>query len=910
MNTPPPELLPPTESGTVPYFPSEPSRTLPPLSTLPDTNLPPVLPQVPGYEVQKELGRGGMGVVYLARQTALNRLVALKMVATEFVQPEARRRFLAEAEAIAQLQHPGIVQIHEVGYHGGQPYLALEYVPGGSLVDRLRGEPQPPRAAAELVAQVALAVQAAHDKGIIHRDLKPANILLAVSDQLSAVSQTNASEKLIAESCSLTAIPKLTDFGLAKRQDSMVTATGVAVGTPCYMAPEQVLGLRTLTPATDVYALGAILYEMLTGRPPFKAATPVDTMMQVTQDEVVPPRKLQSATPSDLETICLKCLEKEPTKRYASATALAEDLQRYLRGEPILARPANTVERFVKWARRKPTLAGLLGMVMVALLILSAAVVLLWQANNRETLLREVAEANARRAWEKEEEARTAQKKAEELFRTSRSIVVEVLAAVTETPLLQQPSLREVRKLLLEKAVPLFERLLVAWSADQGTLEETARYYDRLGQLTHEIGNTEKAKEAYRQALRHREQLAAAEPGRPARQADVATAWNSLGVQHYKAGERQETSRCWREALRIRQQLAAAHPSETVYRVGVADSWSNLGVLFLEMENPAEAQRCWKEALRMRQDVAKELSGNVSIQGDIAAVLNNLGVLERDLGRHEEAERSFWQALDIHAKLAAQPDKTLFSESWADAWNNLGILLCATGRRPEAEDAYREALRLREQLAKANPGVLPYWVKWGASCNNLGLFCIEDGEFAEAVTWYDQGLQVLVPVRQKDPRNVAARLRLHDAHCGRADALSLLGKHTEALAECEKAIALKHSPPPDLNVSLLRGRIQARAKDVVAAEKTVRELKQSKLDGRMLVTLARTLSICLEAVPGDEGKVEQFTAEALRFLKQAAAGGWFKDEKHLLEVEQTPDFSALRKRREYQAWRQSFERGR
>src|SRR6185436_14578749 len=151
------------------------------------------------------------------------------------------RRFLAEAEAIAQLQHPGIVQIHEVGYHGGQPYLALEYVPGGSLVDRLRGEPQPPRAAAELVAQVALAVQVAHDKGIIHRDLKPANILLAVSDQLSAVSQTNVSEKLIAESCSLTAIPKLTDFGLAKRQDSMVTATGVAVGTPCYMAPEQAL---------------------------------------------------------------------------------------------------------------------------------------------------------------------------------------------------------------------------------------------------------------------------------------------------------------------------------------------------------------------------------------------------------------------------------------------------------------------------------------------------------------------------------------------------------------------------------------------------------------------------------------------------------------------------------------------
>jgi WD40 repeat protein len=297
------------------------------------------VPAVPGYELLGELGRGGMGVVYQARQVGLDRVVALKVVlAGGHAGPADRARFRTEAEAIARLQHPGIVQVYEVGEHGGLPYLALEFCPGGSLAQRLAGSPLPPRDAARLVEALARAVQAAHDRSVVHRDLKPQNVLLAADGT-----------------------PKVADFGLAKKLDAAEgqTRTGAVLGTPSYMAPEQAGGVGPIGPPTDVYALGAILYECLTGRPPFKAATAVETIEQVRTREPVPPTRLQPGTPRDLETVCLKCLQKAPGRRYPSAEALAEELRRYLDGRPILARPVSALERMAKWARRRPAVAGL-----------------------------------------------------------------------------------------------------------------------------------------------------------------------------------------------------------------------------------------------------------------------------------------------------------------------------------------------------------------------------------------------------------------------------------------------------------------------------------------------------------------------------------------------------------------------
>lgn len=300
------------------------------------------------YELLEEIGRGGMGVVYRARQVSLKRIVALKMILTGQLADDADvRRFHAEAQAAAKLDHAGIVTVFEVGKHEGHHYFSMAYVEGESLARQLAAGLPPPRRAAELIKKVAEAVSYAHVEGVIHRDLKPANILIDKTDQ-----------------------PRLTDFGLAKRVHGEtgasatgdLTATGQVLGTPSYMPPEQASGQRgTVGPVSDVYSLGAVLYCMLTGRPPFQAATALDTLLQVLDQEPVPPRQLNSSVPRDLETICLKCLAKEPTKRYASARELVADLDRFLNGQPIQARPTTRRERVLKWMCRRPAAATLLG---------------------------------------------------------------------------------------------------------------------------------------------------------------------------------------------------------------------------------------------------------------------------------------------------------------------------------------------------------------------------------------------------------------------------------------------------------------------------------------------------------------------------------------------------------------------
>jgi WD40 repeat protein/serine/threonine protein kinase len=356
--------LAPRDQATLDLGSSAPSQPGPPE--------PPRIRYFGDYEIESELARGGMGVVFRARQISLNRAVALKMILAGQLANEADvKRFYTEAEAAANLDHPGIVPIFEVGQHEGQHYFSMGFVKGQNLAQKLADHPLPPREAAALMVALADAVQYAHDQGVIHRDLKPGNILLDAQGR-----------------------PRVTDFGLAKKLqgDSGLTATGQVMGTPSYMPPEQATGTREVDHRSDVYSLGAVLYCMLTGRPPFQAAGALDTLVHVLEHDPVPPGQLNPEVPRDLETIVLKALQKEPGKRYQSAKDLGADLDRCLRGEPILARPVSPGEKLAKWARRRPGIAGLsAAVVLISLVGLSG---ILWQWRRAE---RNFAEAEASR---------------------------------------------------------------------------------------------------------------------------------------------------------------------------------------------------------------------------------------------------------------------------------------------------------------------------------------------------------------------------------------------------------------------------------------------------------------------------------------------------------------------------------
>jgi len=377
--------MPPQAAGDDPTLPPNSSDgddpTLPPTEDASKSYEPTVGDKVRyfgDYELLEEIARGGMGVVFKARQMNLNRTVALKMIlAGQFAGEEDVQRFYTEAEAAAALDHPGIVPIFEIGEHAGQHYFSMGYIEGESLAHRVIDGPLPPREAAELVKKICDAMAYAHDRGVIHRDLKPANILIDANGQ-----------------------PKVTDFGLAKKTeaDSNLTGTGQILGTPAYMPPEQASGnSEEVGLLADVYSLGAILYCLLTGRPPFQAASPMDTLLQVLDQEPVAPRILNTQVPRDLDTICLKCLNKESNRRYASADTLAADLQRYLFGEPIVARPTTPAERMWKWCRRNPRAVATMSFVFLLLIVFGIVTLVQRRTNIAERARVTVASLNTTR---------------------------------------------------------------------------------------------------------------------------------------------------------------------------------------------------------------------------------------------------------------------------------------------------------------------------------------------------------------------------------------------------------------------------------------------------------------------------------------------------------------------------------
>lgn len=458
------------------------------------------------HEIISELGRGAMGVVYRARQKGLNRLVALKMILAGGMAGRSElARFQAEAEAVAAIDHPNIVKIHEVGSFDGKPYFSLEFVSGGTLDGRIGDKPQNPREAARLTVQVARGMAFAHRRGIVHRDLKPANILLSLPEGADPT-------RVPLGDC----VAKVSDFGLAKKvdDDSGRTRDGAIMGTPSYMAPEQAMGRnREVGPAADIHAIGGILYDMLTGSPPFRGTTVMDTIQQVISRDPPSPRVVLDTVPLDLATICLKCLEKNPARRYATADLLAEDLERYLRGEPILARPTHWTERLAKWARRKPAQAALVasGALFALFAAGSGYMVAAFEAEKarmaREDADRQEREAETQKALrERAEQQRQLAEQRRELaqgnFQQACRAVDSLLDRIGGARLAHEPRLELLRRELLNEAAQFYRRFQEADGGDDPAVAlQQASILRHLAGVSSLMGDKREAENHLRTAL-------------------------------------------------------------------------------------------------------------------------------------------------------------------------------------------------------------------------------------------------------------------------------------------------------------------------------------------------------------------------------------------------------------------------
>jgi serine/threonine protein kinase len=536
------------------------------------------------YEILQEIARGGMGVVYKARQKKANRIVALKMILSgQLAGAEEVKRFYTEAEAAANLDHPNIVPVYDVGEVNGQHYFSMGYVDGPSLKQRVQQGPMPPREAAQLVKTIAEAVHYAHQKGVLHRDLKPANVLLARSGVVSGGVVSGEADKAdrttTHDSPLTTHQPKITDFGLAKRlhEESGQTHTGQVMGTPSYMPPEQAAGkIAELGPAADVYALGAILYELLTGRPPFQAASTLEVLTQVLEQEPATPRSLNARIPRDVETITLKCLAKEPAKRYGSAHELAEDLDRYLGSEPIVARPVSAVERVWRWSRRHPAVAGAIAAVVVGLLSVSALSVALWNTNSNLRRANRAEAAATHEAITKRKEAEDAvqvahqqgieaelqRKRAETNFRQSLNVVMPLLLKLHCNRIHETPTQRQTSDKLLADVGRFYARFVDSASTDPDSRTEASAALVHLGYLHRLRNDHDSTEKALRQAVALAEGLVQEEPDSRQARLSLAQRHDVLGKELYQTGQVQLAERSLEQSIKELHELLRRFPND------------------------------------------------------------------------------------------------------------------------------------------------------------------------------------------------------------------------------------------------------------------------------------------------------------------------------------------------------------
>ncbi len=774
--------------------------------------------QIGNYEILGELGRGGMGVVYKARHVQLGRIVALKMIRTgAHADADEIGRFLSEAQAVAKLQHPGIVQIFEIGQEAGLPYLSLELVDGDSLAARIAKEPLEPREAAELVEQLAQAMQYAHNQGILHRDLKPANVLLTLDGR-----------------------PKITDFGLAKQLenlDSGATQTGTVLGTPSYMSPEQARGdVRELTSATDQYALGAVLYQLLTGRPPFLSAKAVETVLQVIHNEPVPPRQLVPKLPADLETICLKALAKDPQRRYASCTELADDLHRYLRGEPIVARPVGQVERAWRWCRRNPRVAiPTAASILLFLIAFGISVTAAWSLSKLNVDLKKqtvVANTQAGIAKANEIKARAAEQRAKDNLKvandnagvalnTIKQVLLEAQSGMGKTPALQPLKMR-----LIAAATNNLELLQdsIGTSGITGAAT-TLKYHELMSQLHRDAGEMDKAWQENSLAHELAKQRIEDQKKSTASRLNLASVCSEMAkLQREHLRNMHASLQFAQNAVELLEDVVAnpKPPLSDPLRLEIlahqlAPARDRLGGLYVRLGKP-------KQAL-VHYEMAKEIRD--ALRRDPAFIRQSANVREQnDAFMRSEDARTFWAMGDVHYRLG-DPEKgaacfdqvlAIYGEEHKrnprspdprnrllNAASQAGYWRFVSGKPEEARPLYAQSLGMAGGLATEYGNLVPIQQSIALVQYRMGVFLQTQGD-PKAQQYFDACVKVRSRLAAADPTNDKREIEL-------CLAMARAGQHASAGDVAYEILGRVKDHDIELQLDLARAYAQCAAAD-------------------------------------------------------------------------------------------------
>ena len=821
------------------------SRTSPMRGLRTELSADAAFPSIEGFEIDSVLGRGGMGIVYRAVQTSLNRPVALKMILDHAAaSDEYVDRFEKEARAVAELNDPRFVQIYDFGISDGRPYMALELVEGGSLEEVRQNEPQAVDFSARTVEILARAMQAAHSAKLVHRDLKPHNVLIDHDGT-----------------------PKITDFGLIKRQDqeTEMTEHGRVMGTASYMAPEQSRGSADVGPAADLHSLGGILYCLLTGRPPFLASTAYDTILQVRNDAPVAPSQLRRDVPRDLETICLKCLQKETHKRYASAADLADDLRRYLEGRPIIARPVSATERSWRWAKRNPWVAGL-GTSVAVLLVAIATVssgMLWWLAIVNGELQEKtgVAEHRATEATIARDDAEIAQTNAEKAEKTKTDQLFLSLDMVRDlftkiyTKLRDSPAEFELQQQIIELTKPSLV-MIAAQEEDNPLVGRTqAMFWQRLGDVSRAGGLVAQAAVQFDRTRGIVEELATENPNDPAHQWNLAVIVNKLAEVHRRLGNTIRSRDFYQLGLEYYTRWSEMRPRRIVGQRRVAEAHGLLGRINFILGDPQTALKSYENSRVQWKKLPLEVLRLATVFRQLGDLEQRLGETHYQLGSDAEAERFLLRAL-------VKRESMLKSKRTSGRVDDLCRIRLALGDfylagQRDAKKAwaqYKPALVDFEQLLEADKedarrctAVAAVEYRLGATLLRAGQWDVRlDGVASDdAQRHFERSRELRDGLAQIDPANMEAKIQW-----------------ALALARCGQA-----------------AQAEAVADELVA---------NGKANPRLLSQAAATFALCRD--DDDDQLNDRCRKKAIQTLKQCIEAGW----KDAVALRDDPDFDPIR----------------